>query len=70
VGGALGLSVPARLATARADTLLAEGAPRAAALTGGYQLAFGIGAALMATAIVLTVLALPSRRTARLSPAT
>ncbi|GAB3416642.1 MFS transporter [Flindersiella endophytica] len=62
VGGALGLSVLATLATGRTDLLLASGVARAAALTGGYQLAFGIGAALLAAAIVLTLVAVPGRR--------
>jgi len=53
VGGALGLAVLATLATGRTDRLLADGQSSALALTGGYQLAFGIGAALVAAAIVL-----------------
>lgn len=53
VGGALGLAVLAALATARTGHLLAAGQRPAAALTGGYHLAFGIGAALVAGAIVV-----------------
>jgi MFS family permease len=57
-GGALGLAVLATLATSRTDRLLAEGASTAAALTGGYQLAFGASAGLVAAALVLAVAAL------------
>jgi EmrB/QacA subfamily drug resistance transporter len=44
MGGALGLAVLASLAAARGDALTRSGASAAAALTGGYQLAFLIGA--------------------------
>jgi MFS family permease len=53
VGGALGLAVIATLSTSRTDGLLADGASTASALTGGYHLAFGIGAGLVAFAAVL-----------------
>lgn len=62
VGGALGLAVLNTLSSAKADTLLAEGRSGAEALTGGYSLAFGIGAGLIAAAIVLTLLVLRSPR--------
>jgi len=55
VGGALGLAVLATLATGRTNGLQAAGQSSAAALTGGYHLAFGIGAALVAVAVVITV---------------
>jgi len=55
VGGAIGLAVLATLATERSDGLLAEGEPTAAALTSGYHLAYLIGAALIAVAIVVAV---------------
>ena len=58
VGGALGLAVLATLATTRTDALLADGESAAAALTGGYQLAFAVGAALLAGAIVLAAVVL------------
>jgi EmrB/QacA subfamily drug resistance transporter len=45
MGGALGLAVLASLAAARTETLLASGADQLSALTGGYQLAFIVGAA-------------------------
>jgi EmrB/QacA subfamily drug resistance transporter len=44
MGGALGLAVLASVATWRTDALAVAGAARAEALTGGFQLAFGIGA--------------------------
>jgi hypothetical protein len=58
VGGAIGLAVLATLATSRTDHLLAGGDSTASALTGGYHLAFLIGAGLVIAAIgvALTVL--------------
>jgi MFS family permease len=58
VGGAVGLAVLATLATSRTDALLAAGVPTAAALTGGYHLAFiiGGGLVLMALLVAATVL--------------
>jgi EmrB/QacA subfamily drug resistance transporter len=53
VGGALGLAVLATLATTRAGTLQAHGASTAAALTGGYHLAFTIAAGLLLSAIAI-----------------
>jgi hypothetical protein len=53
VGGALGLAVIAALSTTRTDGLLARGASTPSALTGGYHLAFGIGAGLVAAGIIL-----------------
>ena len=51
VGGAIGLAVLATLSSTRTDTLLAEGESQVSALTGGYHLAFIVGAVLVATAI-------------------
>ena len=58
VGGALGLAVVATLAATRTNSLLASGHSHAAALTGGYQLAFTVGACLVVAglAVALTVL--------------
>jgi EmrB/QacA subfamily drug resistance transporter len=53
VGGALGLSVLATLSTTRSDKLIAQGHSAVSALTDGYQLAFGIGAVLVAVALVI-----------------
>jgi hypothetical protein len=39
----------------RTDTLLADGQASASALTGGYHLAFWIGASLVLAALVVTV---------------
>ncbi|GAA4607655.1 MFS transporter [Actinoallomurus liliacearum] len=66
VGGALGVAVLSTLATGRTTHLAAHGHDRAAALTGGFHLAFGIGAGLLAVAFVLalTVLRQPRRTTA------
>ena len=44
MGGSLGLAVLASLAASRTETQLAEGATQVAALHGGYQLAFVLGA--------------------------
>jgi hypothetical protein len=44
MGGALGLAVLASLAAARTESLQARGAVPAAALNGGYQVAFAVGA--------------------------
>jgi EmrB/QacA subfamily drug resistance transporter len=58
VGGALGLAVIATLATSRTESLLAAGDAQAQALTGGFHLAFLVGAGLVTVAIgvALTVL--------------
>jgi hypothetical protein len=53
VGGSLGLAVLATLATSRTDQLLAAGQATPAALTGGYHLAFGVAAGLVAAAVVI-----------------
>jgi len=58
VGGAVGLAVLATLSTSRSSSLLAGGDSNAEALTGGYQLAFIIGAGLLVVAIVIAALAL------------
>lgn len=44
MGGALGLAVLVSISSARTESLLAGGASQAAALNGGYQVAFGVGA--------------------------
>ncbi len=50
MGGALGLAVLASLAASRTDTLLAAGESEVSALTGGYHLAFLVGAIFAAVA--------------------
>ena len=52
VGGAIGLAVLATLATEHTDGLLADGESTASALNSGYHIAYLIGAALVAVAIV------------------
>jgi EmrB/QacA subfamily drug resistance transporter len=58
VGGAFGLAVMASLASIRATDLALSGADDAVALTGGAQLAFGLGAAFLVGAIVVGALVL------------
>jgi EmrB/QacA subfamily drug resistance transporter len=58
VGGAIGLAVLATLATERTSTLLGQGESHAAALVGGYHLAYLVGAALVAVAIVIAFVVL------------
>ncbi|MDX6650960.1 MAG: hypothetical protein QOJ97_2911 [Solirubrobacteraceae bacterium] len=53
VGGALGLAVLATLSATRSSDLLAGGTDTASALTGGYHLAFWVGAALVVAAIAV-----------------
>jgi sugar phosphate permease len=53
MGGALGLAVLASLAASRTDTLLASGEDQLVALTGGYHLAFLVGALFAVTAAVV-----------------
>jgi MFS family permease len=59
VGGALGLAVLATLAASHTKHLLAAGHSSAAALTGGYHLAFWIAVALVLSGIVLAVTVVP-----------
>src|SRR5262249_62417685 len=61
MGGALGLAVLASLAASRTDALLADGESQAAALTGGYHVAFLTGAIFAAAAAALGVLLLRDR---------
>jgi predicted MFS family arabinose efflux permease len=62
VGGALGLAVLATLSATRSSLLIGAGEPTAAALTSGYHLAFGIGAALVLVAIIVAVTVLEPER--------
>jgi MFS family permease len=61
MGGALGLAVLASLAASRTDALLADGESQAAALTGGYHVAFLVGAMFAAAAAALGGLVLHAR---------
>jgi EmrB/QacA subfamily drug resistance transporter len=60
VGGALGLAVLATLSATRTDSLLASGSSPDAALTGGFHLAFWVGAGLVTAAIAITTLVIRS----------
>jgi EmrB/QacA subfamily drug resistance transporter len=53
MGGALGLAVLASLSASRTETLLADGESRAAALTGGYHVAFLVGGLFAAAAAAI-----------------
>jgi EmrB/QacA subfamily drug resistance transporter len=55
MGGALGLAVLASVAASRTDTLTASGEGHLAALTGGYHLAFLVGALFALSAAVIGV---------------
>jgi EmrB/QacA subfamily drug resistance transporter len=58
LGGALGLAVLASLAAARTDTLTAAGESELEALTGGYHVAFLVGAIFAAAAAAIGALLL------------
>ena len=62
VGGALGLAVLATLSASHTGALRSAGASTAAALTGGYHLAFEIAAVLVIVGIGLAGVLLRSRR--------
>src|ERR687896_462993 len=55
VGGAVGLAVLATLATSRTEGLRADGESVAAALNGGYHLAYLVGAALTVVALAVAL---------------
>lgn len=69
IGMALGVAVLTTLAASRTDGLLARGATRAAALTGGYHLAFAVGAGLLTTALLVTLTVLRAPRHRPVGPA-
>jgi EmrB/QacA subfamily drug resistance transporter len=58
MGGALGLAILASVATSRTSSLLRGGSGHAAALVGGYHLAFWIGAGFALAAFCVTVFGL------------
>ncbi|MFI1508754.1 MFS transporter [Streptomyces sp. NPDC020597] len=66
IGMALGVAVLSTLAASRTRSLTAGGHTTAEALTGGYRLAFAVGAGLLVVAFALafTMLRRPGRRTA------
>jgi EmrB/QacA subfamily drug resistance transporter len=62
MGGALGLAVLASLAASRTDTLLASGDGQLVALTGGYHLAFLVGAVFAVAAAAVGAVFLRTRQ--------
>ncbi|WP_327107187.1 MFS transporter [Nonomuraea glycinis] len=64
IGMALGVAVLSTLAASRTEGLLAAGSGEAAALTGGYRLAFTIAAALLVAAFTVTLVVLRQPRRA------
>jgi EmrB/QacA subfamily drug resistance transporter len=55
IGGALGIAILATVSTTRTDNLLASGTERAAALTGGFSIAFWVAAAFAVVSLVATI---------------
>src|SRR4029450_9563788 len=55
IGGALGVAVFSTVATNRTSTLLMEGETQAAALTGGFTLAFWVAVGFAAAALLATM---------------
>jgi predicted MFS family arabinose efflux permease len=66
VGGALGLAVLATVSSTRTENLRAAGDSAASALTGGYHLAFYIGAALVIGALLVAAIVLQAPRRAEM----
>ncbi len=64
MGSALGLAILASLAASRTETLLASGAETLAAVNGGYQVAFIVGAVFAAAGALLAGLRLTAGRKA------
>jgi EmrB/QacA subfamily drug resistance transporter len=62
VGGALGLAVLATVSTGRTGQLLARGADLASAQSGGFHLAWAIGAVLVVAALVLAATLLGAKK--------
>ena len=58
VGGAIGLAVLATLAAERSEQLKAAGATAAAALNGGFHLAYLVAAGLVAAALAIAIFVL------------
>jgi ABC-type spermidine/putrescine transport system permease subunit II len=71
MSGAIGLAVLGTISTDHARSLTADGDPLRAALTGGYQLAFLVGAACVAlgAALALALLRTPQAPTPESKPA-
>ncbi|MER6814465.1 MFS transporter [Spirillospora sp. NPDC000708] len=69
IGMALGVAVLSTLAASRTEHLRADGRSEAAALTGGYHLAFTVSAGLLVAAFLVGVLVLRSPKAAADAPA-
>ncbi|MFG3347258.1 MFS transporter [Streptomyces sp. NPDC048018] len=65
IGMAVGVAVLSTLAAARTEALTAAGRPTPEALTGGYHLAFAVGAGLLVAAFAAALLLLRTDRPAR-----
>ncbi len=65
VGAALGLAVLATLSASRSEDLTAAGESAASALTGGYQLAFIVGAGLVGLAVIVAATVLQPEHKAK-----
>jgi EmrB/QacA subfamily drug resistance transporter len=63
VGAALGLAVLATVSTNRTSDLIAQGQATAAALSGGYHLAWAIGAGLAIASVVVAATVLKAEKT-------
>jgi EmrB/QacA subfamily drug resistance transporter len=68
VGGAIGLALLATISTERTQALLDEGESTASALTGGFHVAYLIGAALAAVAIVVATTVLRAEKPMAAAP--
>lgn len=68
VGASLGTAILATLAASRTDDLLAQGRSSSAALTGGFQLAYGAGAAFILAAVLVVLFVLRQPRRVRGGP--
>jgi hypothetical protein len=64
VGGALGLAVLATLSTTRTSELFGHGQPIASALSGGFHLAWAVGAGLGFVSLVVAATLLRPERAA------
>jgi sugar phosphate permease len=61
IGGALGLAVLSTLAASRTASLTADGVDHAAALTRGFHVAFAVGAAFLASGLVVLLIGIRKR---------
>jgi TRAP-type uncharacterized transport system fused permease subunit len=61
ITSAIGLAALGTIATDHTQSLAAGGEGTAAALTGGYHLAFEIGAVVVALGVLVAIVSLPSR---------